>query len=282
MKMKLSEILITAGICSVLSTVFVSAVRQRTDPITYDLDRIRIVSSAMMQYVADNGDRYVPNHYFASANGVPTRFWPQILLPYHGSMINYRSTADKYATDKNLGNSFNPGGCTSASECEHSYAFRSSYGYNYQNFSPDSTNCVGGGLVTTTLHASRAWNPERTLMLISSVYDLNSQHQAVYGGGNYQVDPPSRFTVDGVSTLMPTAPGCSARWWMSGWNPNSAGWPRYGAAYPWHRQGTTFVIAYADGHVGSVTLPQLTAGTDVQAGWQGRIYDRDAYIWDLR
>ena len=128
---------------------------------------------------------------------------------------------------------------------------------------------------------SQVGQPAQTIYALDSVWDRTAAGTP-FGGGNYALDPPCRRYTNGADSFPPPpGGGTRARYWFGAWNPSRPNaWNVYGGAWPWHLQN--FNVAFADGHVKTLNLGQLTAGCVVRDGWGGPITDPNAYLWDLQ
>lgn len=281
--MKFRDIILSSAICGffcwVLTTVIIGSGGVNQSSITLDIVRNRAVATAVMQYAADNDSRLpIAQRTLTYQATGPTanRAWSQLVLPYHGSMLNHRDP-DNPISEAELMSEL-PNCTNSPIQCEFNLAIKSYRGYNNQYLSPIAT-CVGANRISPAQLTSIG-NPSRTILAVDSAWNrVNGQPR---GGGNHIVDPPARFTQSQVDTLPALPSGCSGRFWNGGWNPsNPLAWNAFGTAYPYHKNGSA-VVAFTDGHVAIMNMTQLAAGATVLNGWGGRITDRDAYLWDLQ
>ena len=126
---------------------------------------------------------------------------------------------------------------------------------------------------------SEVQNTAGSIYLVNSIWDRNALG-TVTGGGNWGLDPPCRRLLNGRDTFPQLQPGCSLRFWWGGWNPgNPLAWNVFGGSWPYHSEVAN--VGWTDSHATPKRIPALTVGCDVQNGWSGRIFDEDAYLWDL-
>jgi prepilin-type N-terminal cleavage/methylation domain-containing protein/prepilin-type processing-associated H-X9-DG protein len=158
-------------------------------------------------------------------------------------------------------------------------AIKADYGYNVEYFSPmgyDPT--YPNSFHPAGQSFSAPQKPAETLMLINSTWNVVGG--APVGGGNWGIDSPCRYYLDGTDSFPP-APGIGI-WWWGGWNPgNPNAWNVFGGAWPYHK-GKFANVVFADGHSAAKQMSQITGGCDVQNGWGGYIFDQEKYIWDFR
>jgi hypothetical protein len=62
--------------------------------------------------------------------------------------------------------------------------------------------------------------------------------------------------------------------WHNGKNRGNDTWKR-------RNEGAT-TTTFVDGHTKALKIDQLTNGCDVRNQWAGRIFDKDAYLWDFQ
>jgi prepilin-type N-terminal cleavage/methylation domain-containing protein/prepilin-type processing-associated H-X9-DG protein len=156
---------------------------------------------------------------------------------------------------------------------------RSDFAVNWQYFCPAAGQCPGVDyLVSFAVSQAAVARPAETVYATDSVYNRDANGTPV-GGGNGQVDPPCRFLPDGTDTFPPVG-SCKERGAWPGWLPSQPlNWQVFGGVWPRHLQMTN--VAWADGHVKTLTIGALTAGCDVQDNWGGVIFDREKYLWDI-
>lgn len=118
--------------------------------------------------------------------------------------------------------------------------------------------------------------PAKCILAVDSIWDRDATGKP-QGGGNWSLDPPARIAVGGIDTF----PFGGSPYWFGGWNPSMPlAWNVYGGCWPWH--GSICTTIFTDTHVKPMRIEQLGAGCDVKNAWTGQIYDRDAFLWDLK
>lgn len=244
-------------------------------------------AKAEMMYLGDSDDRHVliqyTNTYDANHATQPDRAIGQLLQPYMKNFDMLASPSDPAREAERMTDLPAP---VNRLQKEFNLAIKSDYGYNTQYLGLMGYNCPSDSNPPVTLYfkahgteASAINEPARTIMTVNSIWD-RSASGSPKGGGNWGIDPPCRQTTAGVDTLPPLPAGCAGRWWWGGWNPNSPlAWNVYGGSWPWHNG--IAVVSWADGHVTARRISQLTAGCNVMNAWAGRVFDLDAYMWDL-
>lgn len=282
--MRFRDVIISSAICGffcwVLTSVILGSGSVNQSSITLDIVRNRTVATAVLQYAADNDSRLPISQRtltFRATGPNADRAWAQLILPYHGNMLNHRDPDNPISLAELMSDL--PSCTNSPIQCEFNLAVKSYRGYNFQYLSPIASLCVGS-LRVAPARLTEIGNPGRTILALDSAWNrVNGQPR---GGGNLIVDPPARFTVAQVDTFPSFPAGCSGRVWNGGWNPSTPlAWNANGTAYPYHKNGTA-VVAFTDSHVAIMNMSQLGAGAAVLDGWGGRITDRDAYLWDLQ
>ncbi len=270
----------SGGIAVLFGAVATSSIRSVLpgQDLALDARRTGVVASAVILYSGDNDERFPLLQTEGSRRASPPnhdRVWGQLVLPYHGLMEHYRDPDDPVTETELLAGM--PGCDASPIQCEFNLAYKSHRGLNYQSLSPFGSLCGSGNLhQSISTRIDEIQSPAATLMLVDSVYDRVGG--VPFGGGTHAVDPPARYTTSGFDLLASSAP-CRSRLWLGGWNPSLPGaWNRYGAVWGWHKGHAT--VAFIDGHTRLMSYGQLAAGATVLDAWRGRVFDRDAYLWD--
>lgn len=78
-------------------------------------------------------------------------------------------------------------------------------------------------------------------------------------------------------------PPANPRWYNygQGWAVNSPNsWLVFGGLWGWH--GGRANMSFLDGHSTNQTIAQIARGCNVRPGFQGAVFDHDAYQWDLQ
>jgi prepilin-type N-terminal cleavage/methylation domain-containing protein/prepilin-type processing-associated H-X9-DG protein len=157
-------------------------------------------------------------------------------------------------------------------------AFRSDFALNWEYFGPVGENCPNYvGNETFGVPMAAAQHQSTSIYATDSVYWRLPDGTPVEGGNGF-VDAPCRYLADGTDTFTPVGT-CSDRT-GSGWLPSKPlDWQVYGGVWPWHLGKVN--VAFADGHVKTITIAQISAGCDVQDYWGGKIFDPSQYLWGL-
>jgi prepilin-type processing-associated H-X9-DG protein len=234
------------------------------------------IGTAMMMYVADYDERVPPvNYKYANVNNPgEDRTWVQTLAPYAGDFRLFTCPGD---TGRDSA------GTPSGWEGYYAASLRSNLGYNYLYLSPLVQDATG----TWASHPrsmSEIASVSRTITFIDSVWDRTQSGQPT-GGGSWVTVPPCRFIklASGVVVDSFGLPGGTRNYFgfsPVGWQPSSSlSWLVYGGAWPWH--SGKFTVGFADGHVDTLVVDELTAGCEFDAGWRGLIVNTSSYLWDL-
>lgn len=274
---------ILAVLASVLYPVFASA-RQAAKQANC-VSNFRQVTLAISMYSNDYDERAVLSAILSSDAPDPQkdRTWVQLTLPYTREFGIFKCPSD-YSKRPADNASFDESLIQGDSESRYFLASqRSNLGYNYLYFSPLTRGTQGWNAIP------RSWSevaePSRAYVFMDSVHEVTPSG-VPFGGGSYLVVPPCRY--GGVSTnssrfdsfMMPGVGDSqlykSNRGWMAATTTASA---FYGGTWPWHRGKAT--VAFGDGSVKALPLPQLSRGCDVKANWGGLIFDVAAYGWDF-
>jgi prepilin-type N-terminal cleavage/methylation domain-containing protein len=235
-------------------------------------------------YVADYDDRLMPpNHRPAGdANSRNDRTWVQSLLPYVRNFALFRCPSDSSARPRpeaTYDQDLVPGDTFSQ---YYTASLRSNYGYNFHNLSPIVQ--VGSGWEARPRLLGDIAQPSETILFVDSVWEEDVEGKP-HGGGNWLVVPPCRYYRRGLDSFTAQA-NATVYAPIEGWRAQAASSysfeviPRYGNAYPWHRDRMN--VARVDGGVSSFSPRQLGNGCDVKEAWKGRIDDPALYMWDVR
>ena len=177
---------------------------------------------------------------------------------------------------------------------------RSNIGYNYQFFSPWRVVQVTGGTYVGSASTTQTQigSPANTLMWGTSIWDRDAGG-GPKGGGNWVIETPCRKDANGA-WLQPMAQYASGtgdgtlRYYGSGWVPSATAWNVYGGLWPFYGQKPypgvpnlkdgLVIMGFADGHVQAKPVNYAAAGCSVYGGGgyqQGKVTDKDKFIWDL-
>ena len=185
-----------------------------------------------------------------------------------------------------------------ADQTRYSNGVRSNIGYNYEFFSPwryvRSTGYVG----SASTQESQVGNPANTLMWGTSIWDRDSGGNP-RGGGNWVIETPCWKDANGA-WLQPMAQYASGtgdgslEYYGSGWDNSATSWLVYGGMWPFYNQKPYpgvpqlkdgFVImGFADSHVQAKPVQYAAQGCSVYGAGgyqQGKVTDKDKFIWDL-
>ncbi len=273
-------IAVIAILASILFPVFLSA--RDSAKKTICLSNMNQGGKAIFLYSSDNGDRCVP----PTSHGLCDSFvgswtsesdhdmaWPEIVQRYAKDWQFFRCPSDLAATDSEMSKAprdEQPIPQDQTAKRHWAWAFRSHMGLNYSwlayTFKRDKFNARFGAIPSQA----------KTILLVDSVWKRQTDGTP-YGGGSWAVDAPaSEDFLDCTRagwrcwTVGPGDPDSQECRAMSG---------AFGYAYPWHTSHQVFNTAFIDGHVKSLKLADLLAGTDPKA----RILtDEEACLWDTR
>ncbi len=179
---------------------------------------------------------------------------------------------------------------------------RSNIGYNYTFFSPwrvVDLGAAGTYVGSASITENQVGNPANTLMWGTSIWDRYPNGGGPKGGGNWVIETPCWKDADG-SFLPPMKQYASGtgdgtlRFYGSGWSNNANDWLVYGGLWPFYTQKNypgfpglkdgRVIMGFADTHVQAKPLLYATEGCSVYGGGgyqQGKVTDKDKYIWDL-
>lgn len=305
----LIELLVVIAIIAILAAILFPVFAQAKEAArkTVCISNSSQIGKAVAIYMGEN-DAYVPPRTYENCNNVtctgsrnpPNAIWLMLVKPYMGDFRLQRCPSDPNANDRDL--SVDPASgqtTTNQRDIEFAWAARSNVGMNSQYLCPivivNDPVRMGGRMGIAQPHSEVRINSHSNMIFsVSSIWDRNPGTGAPMGGGTWAVDPPCRVYLDGTDSFI-FGPGVYSFWYLGAWNPQL---PRdrnvFGRAWPWHggrnrgndtwnRRNEGVVIAtFMDNHSKALKIDQLTNGCDVRPGWGGRIFDRDAYLWDFQ
>lgn len=286
----LIELLVVIAIIAILAAILfpVFAQAKASAKQATCLSNSKQYNLATQMYLADFEDMSPLVQWTGSYDANPARsdrdqVVGNLVQPYMKNYAMFQSPSSPCGDrDRDL-DLINPTSVTYRKEqYELNRAIKADYGQNTQYFSrmgydtsyPNSFHPGGTGF-------SQVGSPATTLLYVNSVWDRSGGTPR--GGGNWGLDMPCRWYSDGTDSLPPPPAGSTGYWWWGGWNPNSPlAWNVYGGVWPYHRTNLIAIVTFADGHSKGMRIPEISAGCDVRPGWQGFIFDREKYIWDLQ
>lgn len=216
--------------------------------------------------------------------GRPDYVWFELIQPYTKNYDITYCPGDSFTLDQRHRNWLEQPIPPSNENYWYSVAARANMGYNYEFMSPWIYTTLNGQpfVGSHPISLGSADKPSATLMQVDSLWYREGGQPT--GGGNWVVEPPCVYDVNGV-LMEPMKTLKDQGIWYSyppgGWdvgNPQS--WLEFGGCWPWFTK--RFRVTYMDTHVGTLPLGRLTAGCDVRAHWAGRVTDHDQYLWDLK
>ncbi|HVL38116.1 MAG TPA: DUF1559 domain-containing protein [Fimbriimonadaceae bacterium] len=283
----LIELLVVLAIITVLASLLlpVFATARAAAQRTTCASNMKQAHMATLLYTSDYDDRLMPMNHLPGGigNSGNDRTWAQLILPYMRSFQLFRCPSDYGARPKpesTFDQDLVPGDTDSR---YFSASMRSNIGYNYLYLAPVMRYQLGPWQVSPRSISQIATS--ETILFVDTVWDRRPDGTP-YGGGNWLVAPPCRYArVNGIA-IDSFGGGRGTSIYLpdqhrEGWkvhNPNSG--MVYGGAWPWH-EGRMNTVRIG-GNVKSIAPPELSAGCEVRPGWQGRITDPSAYLWDIQ
>lgn len=283
---------IIAALCAILFPVFSSA--KGAAEKTVCLSDIRMLGMGSRLYAGDYDDRLMPVNQepAGTPNSRNDRTWVQILLPYVRSFNLFRCPSDNTARplpEATFDQDLVPGDTDSQ---YYTASLRSDYGYNFQNLAPILYQ--GNQWVAQPKSINQIVEPSTTLLFVESAWSRTPDNEPT-GGGNWLVVPPCRYYQGSHIDSFTGAVGDRVPVFTTayGWNVQQknaqanfvgdeagVGNPElYGNAWPRHNGHMN--VTFVDGSVRSLTPAELGVGCHVRDAWQGSIYDREKYLWDV-
>lgn len=297
----LIELLVVIAIIAILAAILFPVFAQAKEAAkrTACVANSNQIGKAMMMYMGDNDDRVALTAYgngplIATINTQNQAYPMNQMAGYLGDKTIYRCPSDSNATDQVLSlhpdtNQTIPQGYPR----DTAWALKSNYGLNMQFICPVAS-FPGSTNMPLPIVSSQAASPARTITYTESIWDRNASG-VPQGGGNWALDAPCTRDING-NQMQAFPPGTTTYWWFEGWEMNARPmrWNVFGGNWPWHmgknrgletwnRRNEGIVVAnYLDGHTRPQKIDSLTAGCNVLPSHQGRVFDLDAYQWDLQ
>lgn len=285
----LIELLIVVAIIAVLSAilfpVFSRAKEQAKASVC--LSNFRQTLTSTMLYQNDYDDRFVLSRYSTSlmATSKDDRTWVQLVLPYSRDFRLFRCPSDYTLRPESqavFDEDLVPGDTYSR---YYTASKRTNLGYNYMYLSPLILS--SSRISARSRTASEVNDLARMLVLGDSVHKIDDDGSP-RGGGSYLILPPCRYALEGTflrdtfkldnvpdQQLYQGGLSWGAPLGISGQTVGT----NNGGLWPWH--GDHLTAAFADGHIKRITIDQAADGCSVRPAWEGLVFNRVRYLWDL-
>lgn len=299
----LIELLVVIAIIAILAAILFPVFAQAKEAAkrTTCLSNQHQVGTATNMYMDTYDDRVPLQNYIVctAANcwggAQPNQSnWVLDVAPFVNNLRFFRCPSDPNANDQGL--SLDPRtdqplpANAPQRDRDFAWATRSNYGINGQYITNFAV--VGGQPVVYAVSGSQIAATAQTVLAVESIWNRTASGQPA-GGGNWAVDPPCVFDINGqITTPLPS--GATGYYWFGGWAPTTPlVWNVFGGAWPWHlgknrgadtwkrRNEGTLSTVFMDSHSKAMKVDSLGAGCDVRTGFAGRIFDKTAYLWDL-
>jgi prepilin-type N-terminal cleavage/methylation domain-containing protein/prepilin-type processing-associated H-X9-DG protein len=279
----LIELLVVIAVIAILAALLfpVLAQARATARKTTCLSNFKQMTNAVLMYAQDYDERYpIPGQLYLECS-TPPPFLQNLLDPY--TSYNQQiwdcpeDTASQLRREVSLCDDFSPP--ANRVQARRDAARHCDYAPNWQYFDPAAFDCPdtpGDPGFSVTL--SRVQKPAETIYATDSIW-WRLADGTPDGGGNGFVEPPCRYLPDGSDTFTPVSL-CRQRILWGGWIPSKPlDWQVFGGVWRWHLEKAN--IAWADGHVKTMSIDALKAGCEVKDYWGGVIFDPQKYLWDL-
>jgi len=220
------------------------------------------IALAMIMYAQDYDETMVPcttwgNNVGWTYDWTKDYTWPQLINPYVKNWQLHVCPSDGNA-HQGAGMSGQQAGAQ-GQQADFNNGLSTDYGYNYMYLSPFKP--VGGCPTWVGIATSEIKGPAMCIMNVDTIWDMVGGQPA--GGGNWFVEAPT-FCCSGSSC------------WFGGWNNDPNSWLCWGGVWPRHNLMAN--VAFCDGHVKSLNIPALAAGTTFPNGpW---VTDWRLLLWD--
>jgi len=239
------------------------------------------LAKGIEMYKGDNDTKFPPTNLNPTIFHYPDKPWSWTVQPYVKDWNVLSCPGDFNQNPKTLERNVETNVACAVADTACKYYGRGTltdFGFNMQYL---SMLCVANGVPGGySVKGSRIEAPAKMILGLDSVWDRNPTTGAPEGGGNWALDPPARRLTDNTETF-PFPGGTTTFYWFGGWNPSKPlAWNVYGGVWPWH--GQLVNVSFVDTHIKSMRIAQIAAGCEVKDAWTGKIFDRDAYLWDLK
>lgn len=308
----LIELLVVIAIIAILAAILfpVFAQARAAAMKTVDISHMRQITMAHNMYASDNDDK-MPRSNSGGYPGCwgcgPNDTVPGMqMMPYvknddvfYSAMEPWKGQWDRIYRDHALSVGWSVATMT-AQQKFYARMVRSNIGYNYLFFSPwRNLPAAQGGQTSYALSISEIGRPSNTLQWASSIW-WRTPSGNIDGAGNWVIEAPCDRDSNNA-LLYPRSmfigPGSdnTGYQYTNGWCLNTCSvaeyWLAYGGMWPFHNQvkiGTQpglkdghVVSGFADGSVKSLWVKRTIAGCNPIGTLQGRVFDKEQYIWDL-
>lgn len=307
----LIELLVVIAIIAILAAILFPVFAQAREAArkTQCNSNFRQVAIASKAYETDYSDTIVLTNWwppyagvgrYQTINGaqIGNHVFGMDLQPYIKNWYVYRCPSDPQARDDVLSQTDSSKAILPPGEDrDFWWGMRTNAGLNYMYLSPFFRGPYNNnqGIAVGQKVAAVA-NPAGTYMFIDSIW-YTKPNGDPDGGGNWEVEPPCRWNMDG-SDSFPKGPPNSSLYNNQAWGNDPQFWSFWGGAWPWHyrqkkywsgranRQITEgrLTIQYVDGHVKSYPPQRLEKGCyPINSTRSGKIDQRyGEYEWDLQ
>ena len=308
----LIELLVVIAIIAILAAILfpVFAQARAAAMKTIDISNMRQITMAHNMYSTDNDDHMPRSNSGGYVGcwgcGPPDTVPGMVMMPYVKNEDVFFSALEPWGKDKMRiirdhaqDRGWNVNNLTPQQRL-YALMVRTNIGYNYLFFSPwRNLPQAQGGQTSYSLALGEIGNPSGTLQWASSIW-WRTPSGAIYGAGNWVIEAPCDRDINN-NILRPRSmfvgPGSdnTGDQYTNGWCLNTCSvpdfWLAYGGMWPFHNQvkvGTQpglkdghVVAGFADGSVKSVWVKRTMEGCNPLGTLQGRVFDKDKYIWDL-
>lgn len=302
----LIELLVVIAIIAILAAILFPVFAQAKEAAkkTQSISNFKQAGTAVAMYTGDYDGGYMLSNSgsiggFGWGYGPPDTVPAQQMYPYiKNTQINI-DPMDPWQSEQQRINDqaplmgADPNNLT-ADQRAYALAVRSNIGYNYQFFSPWRYVWQTGYVGSASTTESDVTSPAATLMWGTSIWDRISGGGPT-GGGNWVIETPCWLDADGnyLRPMKQYHDDNTLQYYGSGWSPNANSWLVYGGLWPFYnsraisgypglRDGQV-VIGFADTHVKARAVNAIAEGcSEYASGYQqGKVTDKDKFIWDL-
>jgi prepilin-type N-terminal cleavage/methylation domain-containing protein len=302
----LIELLVVIAIIAILAAILFPVFAQAKEAAKRSacLSNDNQINKSVLMYMGNYDDRF-PGMMYKFGTSAPqtgadpaNAVWYMTTAPYRNNWQVLRCPSDPNANDKELSIDVATGlPATNQREKEFAWSMRADHGLNYEFTGPmymqsGQPDPWGKPYVFTT---SQVASTAQMILTAETVWDRDASTGKPLGGGSRSCDPPCVYDMNGAFSI-PYPPGGSLTiWYHGGWNPTQPlSRVTFGRVWAWHggkNQGANtwtrrdqgiVLVSFVDGHEKGLRMSQVAAGCDVRDAWGGRIFDNEAYLWDLK